>query len=87
MPNIKSAKKRVQIAAKNNAANAAARSEMKTVLKKNLSSVEAGNVDAAKSDLVQSVKVLDKAVSKGLIHKNKAARKKSRMAKKVNAMA
>lgn len=85
MPNIKSAKKRVKVAAANHAANIAKRSELRTALKKSVSSIAAGGLDVAKSDLIQAVKKLDEAASKGLIHKNQAARRKSRLTKKLNA--
>ncbi len=79
MPNIKSAKKRVLIANARNARNKAARSELRTAIKKaRAESADAQTVKAA------SIK-LDKAAGKGLIHKNKAARLKSRLAKKANA--
>lgn len=87
LPNIKSAKKRVQITINNQKNNAAYRSELRSTVKKSIVSINAGDVDTAKLDLKQAIVKLDKAVSKGLIHKNQAARKKSRLAKKVNAMA
>lgn len=85
MPNIKSAKKRVKITAVNRAANVAQRSELRTTLKKCVSSIAAGGLDIAKTDLIQAIKKLDEAASKGLIHKNQAARRKSRLTKKLNA--
>ncbi|GLC88540.1 30S ribosomal protein S20 [Lysinibacillus piscis] len=81
MPNIKSAIKRVKVNAKANVANSQAKSAMRTTVKKaeNAIAANAENVQ----ELVQSAhKALDKAASKGLIHKNAAARKKSRLAKK-----
>lgn len=86
MPNIKSAKKRVKITAVKRAANMSSRSALKTTLKKSLSSITAGNLEVAQNDLRQAIISLDKAVSKGLIHKNQAARRKSRLTKKLNAM-
>lgn len=84
MPNIKSAKKRVEIAAVRNRANSMQTSALKTRLKKVTTSLAAGEAD--KELLASAVKALDKAVSKGLIHKNQAARRKSRLAKKFNAV-
>lgn len=81
MPNIKSAKKRVLVSKVRNERNKAARSELKTVMKK------ARAEDADAQARLTAVKKLDKAAGKGLIHKNKAARLKSRMAKKANASA
>lgn len=81
MPNIKSAKKRVLVAKVRNDRNKAAKTELKTVLKK-------ARADEATADAVKTAAItLDKAAGKGLIHKNKAARIKSRLAKKANASA
>ena len=81
MPNIKSAKKRVLVAKVRNDRNKAAKTELKTVLKK--ARAEEATADAVKTAAI----TLDKAAGKGLIHKNKAARIKSRLAKKANASA
>lgn len=81
MPNIKSAKKRVRVCAKKQNNNRADKSELKTVLKK----ARAENADT--NSVILAVKKLDKAAHKGLVHKNKAARIKSRLAKKQNTPA
>ena len=81
MPNIKSAKKRVLVAKLRNERNKAAKTELKSVLKK----ARAEGADAAV--LTAATVKLDKAAGNGLIHKNKAARIKSRLAKKANASA
>ena len=81
MPNIKSAKKRVLVAKLRNERNKAAKTELKTVLKK--ARAEDATAEAVKAAAVK----LDKSAGKGLIHKNKAARLKSRLAKKANASA
>ena len=81
MPNIKSAIKRVKVNAKANAANTQAKSAMRTTVKKAENAV-AANAENARELLQAAFKSLDKAASKGLIHKNAAARKKSRLAKK-----
>lgn len=81
MPNIKSAKKRVLVAKLRNERNKAAKTELKTVLKK--ARAEDATADAVKAAAIK----LDKSAGKGLIHKNKAARLKSRLAKKANASA
>jgi len=86
LPNIKSAKKRVKISAVRRAANMSKRSELRTAIKKSLSSIAAGNLEVAKNDVRLAIIKLDKAVSKGLIHKNQAARRKSRLTKKLNAL-
>ncbi len=83
MPNIKSAKKRVQVNAVRAARNKAANSNLKTILKKTNIAIEN---DENKAEAVKvAVKALDQACAKGLIHKNKAARKKSQIMRKANA--
>ena len=84
MPNIKSAKKRVLVSKVNNAANRAAKTELKTMIKKFDAAVVAGG-EGAQAAYKFAVKNLDQAVSKGVIHKNTAARKKSQLTKKLNA--
>ena len=84
MPNIKSAKKRVKVIATKTLINKAANSELKTTLKKANAAI--ANNDANKAEAVRvAVKKLDQAVAKGILHKNAAARKKSQLAKKLNA--
>lgn len=87
MPNIKSAKKRVKITEINRAANMSSRSALKSSLKATVSSITAGDMDNAKVNLNSAIKKLDEAATKGLIHKNQAARRKSRLTKKLNALA
>ncbi|AJO22540.1 30S ribosomal protein S20 [Weizmannia coagulans] len=86
MPNIKSAIKRVKVNEKNYAQNTAAKSAMRTAVKKFEAAVE-NNDENAKALLVDAVKRLDKAASKGLIHKNAASRQKSRLMKKLSEQA
>jgi small subunit ribosomal protein S20 len=86
VPNIKSAIKRVKVNEKNYAQNRAAKSAMRTAVKKFEAAVE-NNDENAKELLVDAVKRLDKAASKGLIHKNAASRQKSRLMKKLSAQA
>ncbi|PZD93965.1 30S ribosomal protein S20 [Paenibacillus sambharensis] len=86
MPNIKSAIKRVKTSEKRRALNASQKSALRTAVKNADVAIAGSDADAAKSALVTASKKLDKAVSKGLIHKNAAARKKSRLAKKLNAL-
>ncbi len=87
MPNIKSAAKRDQLAKMRNARNKAEKSALKTTLKKFDAAVAEGNRDAAVSTYKVAVKSVDRAVSKGLIHKNNAAHKKSKMTVALNGMA
>lgn len=86
MPNIKSAEKRVQLTKVQNARNKAIKSVLKTNLKKFDAAVTEGNREAAESAYKVAVKTVDRTVSKGVIHKNNAANKKSALAKKLNAM-
>ena len=87
MPNIKSAEKRVQIAKVRTARNKAEKTALKTTLKKFDAAVADGDRDAAVSTYKVAVKTVDRAVSKGLIHKNNAAHKKSSMTIALNGMA
>ena len=86
MPNIKSAKKRVLVSKVNNERNKADKSVLKSTLKKFDAAVAAGNQEQADSAYKAAVKTIDKAVSKGIIHKNNAARKKSGITLKLNKM-
>ena len=83
MPNIKSAKKRVKVIAAKTARNKANNSALKTDIKKATVAIETNSAD--KQEVVTAaIKSIDQAVSKGILHKNTAARKKSALAKKVN---
>lgn len=86
MPNIKSAKKRVLIAEDRRQRNAASKSLMRTQLKKFAEAVEGGDKDNAQAQLAASLQILDKTASKGVIHKNLAARKKSALQRTFNQM-
>jgi len=81
MPQHKSSKKRLRQSAKANARNRATRSQVNTATKKVLSAVSGAAAEA----LEKAYSVLDKAVKRGVIHKNKAANQKSRLAKKAIA--
>ena len=86
MPNIKSAKKRVQLSEARNARNRAERSALKTTLKKFDAAVTEGNRTEAEGAYKVAIKTVDKAVAKGILHKNNAAHKKSALTLKLNAM-
>ncbi len=86
MPNIKSAIKRVKTNEALNAQNTTAKSSMRTAVKKVEAAITVNDAATAKEAFVSAASKLDKAASKGLIHKNAAARKKSRLAKKANAL-
>ena len=87
MPNIKSAKKRVALSKVANERNKMDKSALKTTLKKFDAAVAEGNREQADVAYMAAVVAVDKAVNKGILHKNNAARKKSSMTVKMNAMA
>ena len=86
MANIKSAKKRVLIAEKNRLRNVALKSSIKTALKKVLELAKGEDKEALNAALSKAYQLCDKAVSKGILHKNTAARKKSRLTIAVNKL-
>ncbi|WP_018132376.1 30S ribosomal protein S20 [Effusibacillus pohliae] len=86
MPNIKSAIKRVKITRTRTLRNAAAKSALRTAIKKFEVALTNNDLEAAKDLLKKATRSLDKAVTKGIIHKNTAARKKSRLTKKFNKL-
>lgn len=82
MPNIKSVKKDVERSRARHIRNMAAKSNLKTSIKKSQIAIEASNEQAA--ELVRaSVRLIDKTATKGIIHKNAAARRKSRLMKRL----
>ena len=87
MPNIKSSKKdviRSKIAYEKNKAD---KSEMKTVIKKYEAALDSGDKATAEVAYKAAIQIVDKAVSKGILHKNTAARKKSSMTLRLSKMA
>ncbi|WP_456379761.1 30S ribosomal protein S20 [Thiolapillus sp.] len=86
MANSLQARKRARQAEKRRTHNAARRSMLRTHLKKVVYAIEAGDKETASAAYKKAVPVLDNAVSKGLIHKNKAARHKSRLNAHIKAM-
>ncbi|WP_028307618.1 30S ribosomal protein S20 [Desulfitibacter alkalitolerans] len=86
MPNIKSAKKRLEVSRRNNLRNSAAKSAIKTAIKRFESAVAGRESEQAQAAYKNMVKTLDKAVTKGFLHKNTAARKKSRLSKNLKAL-
>jgi len=87
LPNIKASILSVKSDAKRNAKNAAEKSRVRTASRRVLDAVEAANADEAKSLLTAACKTIDQAAANHVYHKNAAARKKSRLARKVNALA
>lgn len=87
MANTKSSKKDLRRIAKRTKQNTAVRSALKTYIKKTRSAVKTTEVPASQEALIKAIKALDKAAQNGVIHKNQAARRKSRIAKQVAALA
>ncbi len=83
MPNIKSAKKRVLVSEANNQRNKAYRSALRTAVKKADAAIESKDANAAEAVKV-AVKKIDQAASKGILHKNNAAHKKSALVTRLN---
>ena len=87
MANIKSAMKRNRQNEKRRVRNAAVRSTVRTSVKSARVAIEGGQADQARAALLNTIQTLDKAVTKGVIHMNTAARKKSRLTRQLNALA
>lgn len=87
MANIKSAKKRIEVAEANALRNKMVKSEVKTLVKKVDAAVAANDKAAATEALANAVVAIDKAAAKGIYHKNTAARKVSRITLAVNKLA
>jgi small subunit ribosomal protein S20 len=87
LANIKSAIKRIRVAEKKQLRNRPVRSSLKTFVGKARRLVDAGQVDDAARAVVTAISALDKAASKGIIHRNNAARRKSRLMVRLNKQA
>ena len=85
MANIKSSKKDLKRSAKRRIANGAVKTSLKTYVKKTRAAAAKGDAEATQQALTTAVKSLDKAVQRGILHKNAAARRKSRIARQANA--
>lgn len=86
MATSKSAQKRIRTIEKKTAINKSRKSAMKTAIKRFEEAVAAGNVDLAKEKLSNAKKIIDQTAAKGTIHKNNAARKKSKLDKAFNEL-
>lgn len=86
MANIKSQIKRIRTNEKRRQRNLAVKSELKTLVRKTREAVEAGDKEAAIEALRVASRKLDKAVSKGVIHRNQAANRKSKLARRVQLL-
>lgn len=84
MPNTKQALKRMKVTAKRTARNRHVKSTFKTAVRRFSDTLAQGDLTAAGDKLQVAMKTIDKAASKGVVHKNAAARKKSRLAKRLN---
>ncbi|WP_251617726.1 30S ribosomal protein S20 [Pumilibacter muris] len=84
MPNIKSAKKRVLIIAKKNEQNRAYKTRMNHAIKKFNNAIDVNDIEGAEKLLPETMSVIDQTASKGVIHKNQAANKKSALAKRLS---
>jgi small subunit ribosomal protein S20 len=87
MPNHKSAKKRVRQTARKNEVNRNNRSRLRTAIKKLRGSIGESDAQVSQELLPQTVSMIDKMVHKGIIHRNAAARHKSRLSKHVSSLA
>ncbi len=87
MPNIKSAIKRVIVSKNRTIRNAAAKSALRTSLKRFENALRQRDMETAQTALRSATRSLDKAVTKGIVHRNLAARKKSRLTKRYNKAA
>ena len=86
MANSPQARKRARQAESHRARNASDRSKVRTYIKKVVAAVDTGDAEAANAALGEAIPVIDKMASKGIMHRNKAARHKSRLSAKVNAL-
>lgn len=87
MANIKSSKKDLKRSAKRRAVQGAVKTSLKTYVKKARVALGGGDAEKTTVALTTAMKTLDKAAQRGIIHKNAAARRKSRLAKQANAAA
>ena len=87
MANIKSARKRAKQAEKTRKHNMGLRSRMRTMIKDVVKACDAGNKEAAMAAYKNAVPVIDSMINKGIVTKNKAARHKSRLNKRIKALA
>jgi len=87
LPNIKSALKRVHVTSVKNLRNRMVKSQMRTAMRNFETAIAAGNADEAKALYPAAASQVDRAASKGVIHKNAASRQKARMAVRLNKVA
>jgi small subunit ribosomal protein S20 len=85
LPIIKSAMKQMRVSARKHAANKSVRSMTKTAVTSAEKAIYSGDMDKAQNAVIAAISTLDKTAEKGVIHPNNAARRKSRLMKKLNA--
>ena len=85
MPTTKTAGREMRLSVKRQSHNKAIRSSTKTVITKAEKSVAGGDLEAAKAAVTGAIRTIDSEAAKGIAHRNKAARRKSRLMKKLNA--
>ncbi|MGD8842239.1 MAG: 30S ribosomal protein S20 [Gammaproteobacteria bacterium] len=86
MANSAQARKRARQADRSRQRNASQRSMLRTYIKNVIKAIETGDSEAARAAYLKAIPVIDKSAGKGLIHKNKAARHKSRLGRHVRAL-
>jgi small subunit ribosomal protein S20 len=87
MANTKSALKRIRQSEKRRVRNIAVRTGVRTAVKTTRTALAGGTAEEARTSLARAIQLLDKAVTKGVVHRNAAARKKSRLTRQLNALA
>jgi small subunit ribosomal protein S20 len=87
MANTRSAQKRMRQSEKRRVRNATTRSGVRSVVRTVRSALESGAAAEARAQLTRAIRLLDKAVTKGVLHRNAAARRKSRLTRQLNALA
>lgn len=86
MPNMKNAKKKVTQIAKTTVNNTPYKSKVRSSIRNTEKAINSGDKELAKESLAKTIKSLDNAKVKGLVHENKVSREKSRLTKKINTM-
>ncbi len=86
MANHKSALKRIRSSERKRLRNRNVRSSTRTMIKRARTTLQEGDADAAREAIREAIRTLDKAVSKGVVHRNNAARRKSRLMKQLAAL-
>lgn len=87
MANSKSAEKRIRTSERRRLHNRPYRSAARTLVKKAELAIQAGDQDAAQTAVIQAISMLDRIATKGIVHRNNAARRKARLMAKFNAVA